>query len=454
MRKIIVSVASVLAMSVPGIAVQAETLEEALIMTYNTNPTIQAQRASVRGVDEGVSQALSGWRPTVTLVGEAGTEYNKSSSTTAPGGDRTYNPSSLALSVSQSLYEGGQTTASTKAAEADVKAARESLVSVEQSIFQAAVGAYMSVVRDKAVVELNENNIGVLTRQREAAQDRFDVGEITRTDVAQAEARLAGARSELVRAIGNLKVSEATYEKIVGQKPGDVQYPGFPGNFPESIEAAIELGMNNNPDIRAAKFQEESSKHNIRATSGRLLPSLSLDGSLSHTNDVSASTQWGEKASISATLTVPLYQSGAVYSSVRQARQLNNQRKIEIESAVRDVREAVTQAWEQLEAARADIQSTEEQVRANTIALEGVQQEAQVGSRTTLDVLDAEQELLNSQVSLVSARRTVFVAMYDVLAAVGNLNAEEMALDVEFYDPEVNYKRVRNKWSGTDGGLE
>ncbi|WP_051548103.1 TolC family outer membrane protein [Sneathiella glossodoripedis] len=454
MKKIIVSVASVLAMAVPGLTAQAETLQEALIMTYTTNPTIQAQRASVRGVDEGVSQALSGWRPTVTLVGEAGSEYNKSSTTTAPGGDRTYNPSSLALSVSQPLYKGGQTTANTLAAEADVKAARAGLVSVEQNIFKAAVAAYMNVVRDKAVVELNENNIGVLARQLEAAQDRFDVGEITRTDVAQAEARLAGARSGLVRAIGNLKVSEATYEKIVGQKPGDVEYPSFPTDFPESIEAAIELGMNNNPDIRAAKFQEESSKHTIRATSGRLLPSLSLDGSLSHTNDVSSATQWGEKASISATLTVPLYQSGAVYSSVRQARQLNNQRKIEIESAVRDVREAVTQAWEQLEAARADIQSTEEQVRANTIALEGVQQEAQVGSRTTLDVLDAEQELLNSQVDLVSARRNVFVAMYDVLAAVGNLNAQEMGLDVDYYDPQVNYKRVRNKWIGTDGGLE
>lgn len=454
MKKIIVSVASVLAILSPITAVQAETLEEALIMTYTTNPNIQSQRASVRGVDEGVTQALSGWRPTVTLVGEAGTEYNKSSTTTLSGGDRTYNPSSVALAVSQPLYTGGQTDAKTLAAEADVQAAREGLESVEQSIFRSAVAVYMNVVRDKAVIELNRNNVDVLTRQGEAAQDRFDVGEITRTDVAQAEARLAGSKSELVRAIGNLKGSEATYEKIVGQKPGDVAYPGFPTEFPESIEAAIELGLSNNPDIRAAKFQEESSKHTIRATSGRLLPSLTLDGSLSHTNDQSADTQWGEKASVSATLTVPLYQSGSVYSSVRQARQINNQRKIEIESAVRDVREAVTQAWEQLETARADIQSTEEQVRANTIALDGVQQEAQVGSRTTLDVLDAEQEFLNSQVNLVSARRNLYVALYDVLAAVGNLGAEELGLEVDYYDPEVNYKRVRNKWTGTDGGLE
>jgi len=454
MKKLTISVASVLALLAPLSMASAETLEQALVMTYNSNPSLQAQRAGVRGVDEGVSQALSGWRPSVTVVGEVGSEYNKNALTTAPGGDTTYNPSSLALSVSQPLYSGGQTVANTSAAEASVKAARSGLRSVEQSIFQSAVSAYMNVVRDQAVVDLNKNNVEVLARQREAAQDRFDVGEITRTDVAQAEARLAGSKSELVRSVGNLKVSEANYVRIVGQKPGKVEYPDFPANFPESLEAALQMGMNNNPDIAAAKFQEESSKYAIRATSGKLLPSLTVNGSLSHTDSQSSATQWGEKGAVSAKLTIPLYQSGAVYSSVRQARQLNNQRKIEIEAAVRQVREAVTRSWEQLETARADISSTGEQVRANTIALEGVEQEAQVGSRTTLDVLDAEQELLGSQVNLVSARRNVYVAMYDVLAAVGNLGARELGLDVEYYDPEVNYKRVRNKWNGTDGGLD
>jgi len=454
MKKAIVTVTSVLAMTMAVSVSQAETLQEALAITYATNPDLQAQRASVRGTDEGVSQALSGWRPTVTVVGEGGTEYTKSSSTTAPGGDRTINPTSLALTVTQPVYTGGQTVANTAAAEANVQAARSSLESVEQTVFQSAVTAYMNVVRDQAVVELNRNNVEVLERQREAAQDRFDVGEITRTDVAQAEARLAGARSDLVRAIGNLKVSEANYERVIGQKPGDLQNPGVPANFPESIGAALELGMNNHPDIRAAKFQEESSKHNIRATSGQLLPTLSVTGSLSHSDNQASESQWSESGSLSARLTVPLYQSGAVYSQVRQARQLNSQRKIEIESAVRQVREAVTRSWEQLEAARAQIVSNEEQVRANTIALEGVTQEAQVGSRTTLDVLDAEQELLVSQVNLVTARRDVNVARYDVLAAVGNLGAQKLGLNVELYDPEANYKRVRNKWIGTDGGLD
>lgn len=453
MKKITISVASVLAVLAPMASVQAETLEQALIMTYNTNPSIQSQRASVRRVDEGVSQALSGWRPTVTLVGEGGTDYTKSSTTKASG-DKTTNPTSLALSASQSLYSGGQTVAETKSAEADVLAAREGLLSVEQGIFRAAVSAYMSVVGDKSVVDLNRNNVDVLSRQLEAANDRFSVGEITRTDVAQAEARLAGAKANLVTSIGSLKVSEATYEKVVGQKPGEVGYPTFPDNFPESLDSAIELGMENNPDVRSAKYVEESSKHAIRATSGKLLPSISLDGSLTQSNDQSSSSQWSQGAAISATITVPLYQSGAVYSSVRAARHLNSQRKIEIETAVRDVREAVTQAWEQLEAARAGIQSTEEQVRANRIALDGVEQEAQVGSRTTLDVLDAEQELLSSQVDLVNARINLHVAQYDVLAAVGNLNAREMGLGVDYYDPETNYKRVRNKWAGTDGGLD
>ncbi len=453
MKKHILSVTSILAVLLPAATVNAETLRDALALTYNSNPTLSAQRANVRSVDEGVAQALSGWRPTVTLVGEAGTEYNKNASTTAAGGDRTYNPSSVALSVSQPLYSGGQTEAGTKAAEANVKAARSSLDSIEQSVLSSAVGAYMNVVRDKAVVDLNRNNVLVLERQREAAQDRFDVGEITRTDVAQADARLAGARSDLVQAIGNLKVSEANYERVVGQKPGDVAYPALPENFPESVDAALSMGNANHPDIKAAQFQEESSKHAIRQTSGRLLPSLTLNGSVSHSDDQSSESQWGESGSISATLTVPLYQSGSVYSSVRQARQINNQRKIEIEAAVRQVREAVFQSWEQLEAARAQIASTEEQVRANRIALEGVNQEAQVGSRTTLDVLNADQELLQSQVNLVSARRNLVVAMYDVLAATGGLSASGLGLNVDYYDPEENYKRVRDKWFGTDGGL-
>ncbi|WP_169545038.1 TolC family outer membrane protein [Sneathiella aquimaris] len=454
MKKAIVTVTSVLAMSMFSSMVNAETLQEALALTYSSNPTLQAQRASVRGTDEGVAQALSGWRPTVTVVGEAGAEYSKTSTTSAPGGDRTYNPSSVAVTVSQPIYTGGQTVANTAAAEASVKAARSNLDSVEQSVFQSAVRAYVNVVRDQAVVDLNRNNVEVLERQREAAQDRFDVGEITRTDVAQAEARLAGARSDLVGAIGNLKVSEANYERIVGQKPGKLENPSLPDNFPESIDAALEMGMNNNPDIQAAKYNEESSKHSIRATSGQLLPTLSLTGSLAHSDDQSSESQWSESGSLTARLTVPLYQSGSVYSQVRQARQLNNQRRIEIESAVREVREAVTRSWEQLESARAQITSNEEQVRANTIALEGVNQEAQVGSRTTLDVLDAEQELLVSQVNLVTSRRDVSIAVYDVLAAVGNLGARELGLNVELYDPEANYKRVRNKWTGTDGGLD
>lgn len=453
MKKVILTVASVIAATSSFSSVHAETLLEALAMTYGSNPTIQAQRASVRGVDEGVSQALSGWRPTVTVTGEAGAEYSKNSSTTLSGGDRTYEPSALGVSVNQPLYRGGRTVASTNAAESNVLAARSSLESTEQSVLQSAVAAYMNVVRDQSIVELNRNNVKVLERQREAAQDRFDVGEITRTDVAQAEARLAGSRSDLVQAIGNLKVSQATYERVVGQKPGELSYPTLPTEFPESIDAALELGISNHPDVESAKHQEESSGYNIRLTSGELLPTLFLIGSLAHSNDQSSESQWAETGSISATLSIPLYQSGSVYSRVRQARQLNSQRKIEIEVAVRQVREAVTQSWEQLETARSQIVSNEEQVRANTIALEGVNQEAQVGSRTTLDVLDAEQELLQSQVNLVSARRNVHVALYDVYASVGNLNANELGLDVEFYDPQSNYDRVRDKWVGTDGGL-
>lgn len=441
------------AMMVGGISAHADTLVQALAATYLNNPTLQAQRANVRSVDENVPQALSGWRPVITGSASLSGQYNKSS-TTKLTGDNTLIPNSIGVTVSQPLYEGGITDAATKSAEAQVGAARANLSSVEQSVLQSAVSAYMNVVRDQAVLSLNQSNVAVLQRQLEAANDRFEVGEITRTDVAQAQARLAGAVSDQVQAEGNLKSSRANYQRIVGEAPGKLEPPARPAAFPGSLNEAIEIGLANHPDIAAARQNERSSYHSIRATSGRLLPKLSLDGSLSHSDNTSTDASWSNSASIGATLTVPFYQSGAVYSQVRQARQVNSQRKIQIDEAVRAVREVVSQAWERLDTARARIKSSNEQIRANAIALDGVQQEAQVGSRTTLDVLDAEQELLVSNVNLVTSKRNEFVAIFDVLAAVGNLTAKNMNLPVALYDPEANFDRVRNKWRGLDGKLD
>jgi outer membrane protein len=433
--------------------VNAETLRDALASTYQNNPSLLAERANVRGVDENVPQALSGWRPEVFATGEIAAQHN-SSNTLGPGGDKDTNPREASLIVSQPIYSGGQTVASTKSAEAAVQAARAGLLSTEQNIFQSAVEAYMNVLRDEALVELNRNNTVVLRRQLEAANDRFQVGEITRTDVAQSEARLADSISNLIQAEGNLRSTRANFERIVGRPPESLEDPLVPSDFPESEEAALAIALDNHPDIQAAKFSEESSRHDIRATSGQLLPSVEVNGSLSTGRDLAGANTNNDTARVGAVLTVPLYQSGSVYSQVRQARQVNSQRMQEIEETVRFVRESVIQSWELLETSRSRIGANEEAVRANTIALEGVEQEAQVGSRTTLDVLNAEQELLQSKVDLVTARRDQYVAIYTVLAAIGKLNARDLNLDVEYYDPAANYDRVRDKWFGTDGGLD
>ena len=453
MKKVALSVASVIAVTAFMSTANGDTLQDALASTYENNPSLLAQRASVRSVDENVPQALSGWRPQVFATGDVAAQHSNTNITNNAGGGKNTNPTNAALKVSQPLYTGGQTVASTKSAEAGVKAARSGLLSTEQTIFQSAVVAYMNVLRDEAVLDLNKNNTLVLRRQLEAAQDRFEVGEITRTDVAQAEARLADSISNHIQSEGNLRSTRANFERIVGRAPEGLEDPLVPSDFPESEQTALAIALENHPDIKTAKFNEESSRYAIRSTSGQLLPSLSLDGSISHGNEASGRGTWANVAKIGAVLRVPLYQSGSVYSQVRQARQLNSQRIQEIEEAVRLIRESVIQSWEQLETARSRIGADEESVRANIIALEGVEQEAQVGSRTTLDVLDAEQELLGSKVNLVTSRRDQYVALYNVLASIGKLNARDLELNVEYYDPASNYDRVRDKWFGTDGGL-
>lgn len=450
MKKVALAIASALAVMMPISGSHAETLQDVLASTYENNPTLKARRANVRSVDELVPQALSGWRPQVFATGELAAQHNDSNLANV---DRNTNPREAALTVSQPIYSGGQTIANTKAAEATVSAARAGLVSTEQSVLQQAVEAYMNVLRDEALVELNRNNNVVLRRQLDAANDRFQVGEITRTDVAQAEARLADSISNLIQAEGNLRSTRANFERIVGRPPLDLEEPAIPIDFPESEAAALEIALANHPDILAARYNEESSRHDIRATSGQLLPSVDVNGRVATGREQTTSSSSTDTARIGAVLTVPLYQSGAVYSQVRQARQVNSQRMQEIEETVRAVREQVIQSWELLETSRSRIGASDEAVRANEIALDGVEQEAQVGSRTTLDVLNAEQELLQSRVDLVTARRDQYVAIYNVLAAIGKLNAQSLALNVDHYDPTENYNRVRNKWFGTDGGL-
>ncbi|MCP5365969.1 MAG: TolC family outer membrane protein [Hyphomicrobiales bacterium] len=442
------------AVALGGLAAEpawGENLTEALAQAYQNNPTLLARRARLRATDEQVPQALSGWRPTVSLSGDAGLSHVESNQATV----RTQNrePRSASLSVSQPLFSGFRTVAATSAAKNSVQAERARLMATEQSVLLDVATAYVNVVRDQAVVELNRNNEQVLTRQLEATRDRFEVGEITRTDVHQAEARLARAKADRIQAEGNLEASRAAYENVVGTKPGTLERPAPIDGLPGDLSSAVKAAVSGNPNVVATFYDEQGALDSVRQVRGELLPSLSLDGSASRAYDASSDTSRSDNYVAKLSLNVPLYQAGAVYSRLRQARQTAAETRQSGHQARRDATEAATRAWEALQTAKAQTQSFNAQIEAAKIALDGVQREATVGSRTVLDVLDAEQELLDAQVSLVRSQRDETVAQFELRSAIGLLTAQHMNLPVDLYDFDAHYQEVRDKWfGGTSSG--
>ncbi len=425
----------------------AETLEEVLATAYTNNANLAAQRAALRATDEGVPQGLSGWRPTVDIDGSYGqTRQESSGSTTTSSGSQTLSPLTASLGLTQPLYRGGRTRAATRQAEATVLAARASLLVTEQEVLLAAVTAYLDVLRDQAIVRLNRNNEQVLLRQLEATRDRFEVGEITRTDVAQAEARLSRATSDRIQAEGDVVSARAALAQLTGVVAGGLEPPPPLSGVPTSVEEAAAIAAVESPSLLSSRHSERASQHAVDAAVGNLLPTVSLDSSLSRNEDSFTRGSVTESASITARVTVPLYQAGRVASEVRQSRNTNNQRRLEIEETRRQVRQTVTQAWERLTTATDRIRSSSDQTRAAEIALDGVRQEAEVGLRTTLDTLDAEQELLDARVAVVIAERDQYVAAFEVRAAIGRLTARLLGLSVEYYDPAAYYERVRRRW--------
>ncbi len=425
----------------------AQTLAAALADAYGSNPTLGAARAELRAVNEGVPQALANWRPDLSVTGSAGKAYLDSETSTTSS-QQNLTPLAATASVVQPLYRGGRTLAATARAEQEVQSQRATLNSVEQSVLLRAATAYMNVWRDQSVVTFNENNERVILRQLEATRDRFTVGEVTRTDVAQAETRLALAAAERIAAEGALRADQAVYEEVVGKGPG-VLPPAPPlAGLPASLEEVIRQSSARNPGILAATFAEKAARHRVREVRGELYPSLEINASLSHNEESSARNSTTRRAQVLATLTIPLYQQGAVSSRVREAKQISNQRRIEIEEARRRAGQESSSAWEGLQTARAQIRSFESGVRAAEIALEGVRQENEVGARTILDILDAEQELLDAQVNLVRSQRDEIVAGFEVLTAIGRLTARDLKLEIEVYDPQKDYEAVRNNWFG------
>lgn len=424
-----------------------QTLQEALAMAYANNPTLLAARANLRAVDENVPQALAGWRPTVSIASSVGwTDSRTRTRTTSTETDRTLNSNSL--TVTQPLFRSGRTLASTRRAENQVLAQRARLFATEQQVLSDSVTAYVNVIRDQELLQLNINNEQVLAEQLRATNERFRVGEITRTDVAQAESRLAGARAARSQAEGNLQVSRAIFQRLVGAPPQRLLAPQPLRPPVRSAQEAAQLAAANNPNVVAALFDEAGARDNVDIQISTLLPQLSLQGQAFRNGNSLQTGTVLEGAQATINLTLPIYQGGAEYAAVRQARQQAVQLRQVVGEQRRLVTQQATAAWEELISRRAQVESVRAQIRAAEIALDGVQREAIVGSRTTLDVLNAEQELLNARTSLVQALSQVVTASYLLASTLGRLTAQDLGLPVELYDMRAYYNAVRNRWFG------
>jgi outer membrane protein len=445
--RLLLSASVVVGCLLGGVA-RGQTLEAALSQAYANNPTLQTSRAQLRVVDENVPQALAGWRPSVTLSGSAG--YNQGTARSRGNyADTDRQIGSLAATVTQPLYNGGRTRAGIRRAENQVLAQRARLLGTEQQVLSDVVAAYVAVIRDQETLRLNVNNVQVLQRQLDATNERFRVGEITRTDVAQAESRLAGARATRANAEGTLQTSRATFARLVGVAPERLAAPQPLRAAVGSAREAAEMAAVNAPNVVAALFDEAAAREQIDLQFSTLLPQVSLQAQGYRSDNQQTPHTRGTGETITATLSVPLYQGGAEHAAVRQARQQAQQARQVVDDQRRAAMQQATQAWESLASARAQVDSVRAQIRAAEIALDGVQREAVVGSRTTLDVLNAEQELLNARVTLVQALAAVVTNSYTLAGAVGRLTARDLALPVPLYDMEAYYRTVRSKWFGT-----
>src|SRR6478672_3974294 len=435
----------------------ADTLDGALVLAYQNNPTLNSQRASVRATDEGVPQALSGYRPRVTFNGTVGSQYTDSTTRSQTLGlGNTYTqlsgnmtPSSLGVTATQTLYNGFQTANRTRQAESQVQAARETLRVTEQSVLLSAVTAYMNLLRDGAILDLQRRNVEVLQEQLRQTRDRFNVGEVTRTDVAQSESRLAAGRSQVLGAEAAYKASVATYRQVIGVEPGKLA-PGSPVDrfSPSNLPQSVGVATATHPAVTNAQYNVDAALLQVKVAEGALYPTLAVQGSVLQQNESSQNALKTFNATVLAQLTVPIYQGGAEYSLIRQAKETLGQRRLDLETARDQVQQNVVQSWGQLEAAKANIEATQAQVQAAEIALNGVREEARVGQRTTLDVLNAQQELVNARVALVTAQRDRVVASYTLLAAVGRLSPQVLGLGVPAYDARLHYQQIRDSWAG------
>ena len=443
-----------------AVTARSDTLEWALVQAYQNNPSLNAQRASLRAADENVPQALSGYRPKLSVTASGGFNYfdqvNKTVNQqvfphqvfyTSLGSDLPTRQ--FGATATQTLYNGFQTANRTRQAESQVAGARETLRVTEQQVLLDAATAYMNLLRDQAILELNRRNVEVLTEQLKQTRDRFNVGEVTRTDVAQAESRLAAGRSALLQAQSNYVTSQANYRRVIGVDPGRLS-PGTPVDrlSPATVQRAITEGETQSPTVLAAMYGVDVAELAVKISEGALYPNLGLTAAYAQNYQTIPQELRTTNVSMRGQLTVPLYQGGAEYSAIRQNKETLGQQRLNVDVNRDQARATVVQSWGQLDAEEGQIEATTAQVNAAEIALNGVREEARVGQRTTLDVLNAQQELVNARVALVTAQHDRVVASYTLLAAVGRLSMQRLGLNVMIYDPQVHYQQVRDAWIG------
>jgi len=440
---------------------RADTLEQALTYAYVNNPQINSQRAVVRATDEGVPTALAGYRPRVTVTANAGTQslsttIREIGSTTPIGAAASYftqsgvnAPRGVGATVTQNVLNGFQTANRTKLAESQVLAARETLRNIEQTVLVNAATAYMNLLRDGGVLELQRSNLEVLTEQLRQTKARLESGNVTATDVSQAEARLNVGRTQLFTAEANYASSRAVYRQVIGLDPGRLA-PAAPVDrfVPNTLPAAMAAGIAQSPLVITAQHNVDIAIHQVKVAEGALYPTLSVQGSVQQSYEQTLTQIRSFDGQLVAQYQAPLYQGGAEYAAIRQAKETQGQKQLDLNVARDQARVAVAQSWAQLEASKQAIESSKNQVKAAEAALNGVREEARLGQRTTLDVLNAQQELVNARIALVVAQRDRLVNSYTLLASTGRLAPQVIGLNVPIYDPQVHYHQVRDAWTG------
>jgi outer membrane protein len=435
----------------------ADTIEAALVRAYQNNPQLNAQRASVRSIDENVPQALSGYRPKVAITASVGEQYTDFNST--QGGNANVlvktefhgvdPPRAAGITATQTLFNGNQTANKTRAAESQVSGAREGLRVLEQNVLLSAATIYMDYLRDAAIVEVQRSNTRVLEQTLKQTRDRFNVGEVTRTDVAQSEAQLAAGKTQQLTAESNLTTTRSNFRRIIGNEPEQLA-PGSPVDryLPPTLPGAVDLSLTDNPNVTAAMFGIDVNYLQVKVNEGALLPTVTFQVAVQQSYEQILTTYRSFGASAITQVAIPVYQGGAEYSLIRQSKETLAQQRLVLEQTRDQTRANTVTAWGQLVAGKAQVASAQSQVTASEIALNGVREEAKAGQRTTLDVLNAQQALVNARVALVTAQHDRVVASYSVLNAVGRLSPQVLNLATTAYDPSVHYQQVRDSWFG------